>query len=111
ADQRHAPACAEERKSRRAANPGARTSDQDALHAIPPQLVSIATRLAIFARLAPLIKVAWPKDCPYHECDPLTRRAFVTDKMVKSAVRVLDIFEVFEAERRALTISELVDLL
>ena len=37
--------------------------------------------------------------------------AFVTDKMVKSAVRVLDIFEAFEAERRALTISELVDLL
>lgn len=31
------------------------------------------------------------------------------DKMVKSAVRVLDIFEVFEAEQRALTISELVD--
>ena len=35
----------------------------------------------------------------------------VTDKMVKSAVRVLDIFEAFEAEQRALTISELVDLL
>lgn len=33
------------------------------------------------------------------------------DKMVKSAVRVLDIFEAFEAEQRALTISELVDLL
>lgn len=33
------------------------------------------------------------------------------EKMVKSAVRVLDIFETFEAERRALTISELVDLL
>lgn len=32
-------------------------------------------------------------------------------KMVKSAVRVLDIFEAFEAERRALTISELVKLL
>ena len=31
--------------------------------------------------------------------------------MVKSAVRVLDIFEAFEAEQRALTISELVDLL
>lgn len=31
--------------------------------------------------------------------------------MVKSAVRVLDIFEAFEAERRALTISELVKLL
>lgn len=35
----------------------------------------------------------------------------MTDKMVKSAVRVLDIFEAFEAEQRALTISELVDLL
>lgn len=35
----------------------------------------------------------------------------MTDKMVKSAVRVLDIFEAFEAERRALTISELVDIL
>jgi DNA-binding IclR family transcriptional regulator len=35
----------------------------------------------------------------------------MTDKMVKSAVRVLDIFEVFEAERRALTISDLVDIL
>lgn len=35
----------------------------------------------------------------------------MNDKMVKSAVRVLDIFEAFEAERRALTISELVDLL
>lgn len=33
------------------------------------------------------------------------------DKMVKSAVRVLDIFEAFEAQQRALTISELVDLL
>ncbi|MEM0987634.1 MAG: helix-turn-helix domain-containing protein [Pseudomonadota bacterium] len=31
--------------------------------------------------------------------------------MVKSAVRVLDIFEAFEAQQRALTISELVDLL
>ena len=37
--------------------------------------------------------------------------AQLTDKMVKSAVRVLDIFEAFEAEQRALTISELVDLL
>lgn len=37
--------------------------------------------------------------------------ALVTDKMVKSAVRVLDIFEAFEAERRSLTISELVDIL
>jgi len=35
----------------------------------------------------------------------------VTDKMVKSAVRVLDIFEAFEAEQCALTISELVELL
>ena len=35
----------------------------------------------------------------------------MSDKMVKSAVRVLDIFEAFEAEQRALTISELVDLL
>ena len=35
----------------------------------------------------------------------------MTDKMVKSAVRVLDIFEAFEAQQRALTISELVDLL
>ncbi len=35
----------------------------------------------------------------------------LTDKMVKSAVRVLDIFEAFEAQQRALTISELVDLL
>ncbi|MEM7058941.1 MAG: helix-turn-helix domain-containing protein [Pseudomonadota bacterium] len=35
----------------------------------------------------------------------------MTEKMVKSAVRVLDIFEAFEAEQRALTISELVDLL
>ena len=35
----------------------------------------------------------------------------MTDKMVKSAVRVLDIFEAFEAERRALTISDLVDIL
>src|SRR5690625_2795365 len=35
----------------------------------------------------------------------------LSGKMVKSAVRVLDIFEVFEAERRALTISELVKLL
>lgn len=35
----------------------------------------------------------------------------MTDKMVKSAVRVLDIFEAFEAEQRALTISELVDQL
>lgn len=35
----------------------------------------------------------------------------MTGKMVKSAVRVLDIFEAFEAERRALTISELVKLL
>jgi DNA-binding IclR family transcriptional regulator len=35
----------------------------------------------------------------------------VTEKMVKSAVRVLDIFEAFEAERRALTISDLVDIL
>lgn len=35
----------------------------------------------------------------------------MADKMVKSAVRVLDIFEAFEAEQRALTISELVDLL
>ena len=33
------------------------------------------------------------------------------DKMVKSAVRVLDIFEAFEAQQRALTISELVDIL
>lgn len=33
------------------------------------------------------------------------------DKMVKSAVRVLDIFEAFEAQQRALTISELVDQL
>jgi len=33
----------------------------------------------------------------------------MAEKMVKSAVRVLDIFEVFEAEQRALTISELVD--
>lgn len=33
------------------------------------------------------------------------------EKMVKSAVRVLDIFEMFEAERRALTISEMVDRL
>jgi len=35
----------------------------------------------------------------------------VVDKMVKSAVRVLDIFEAFEAEQCALTISELVELL
>ena len=35
----------------------------------------------------------------------------VADKMVKSAVRVLDIFEAFEAEQCALTISELVELL
>lgn len=35
----------------------------------------------------------------------------MSGKMVKSAVRVLDIFEAFEAERRALTISELVKLL
>ena len=35
----------------------------------------------------------------------------MTDKMVKSAVRVLDIFEAFDAEQRSLTISELVDLL
>ncbi len=33
------------------------------------------------------------------------------EKTVKSAVRVLDIFEVFESERRALTISELVERL
>jgi len=33
------------------------------------------------------------------------------DKMVKSAVRVLDIFEAFESQQRALTISELVELL
>ena len=35
----------------------------------------------------------------------------MADKMVKSAVRVLDIFEAFEAEQCALTISELVELL
>lgn len=35
----------------------------------------------------------------------------MADKMVKSAVRVLDIFEAFEAEQRSLTISDLVDLL
>jgi DNA-binding IclR family transcriptional regulator len=35
----------------------------------------------------------------------------VTEKTVKSAVRVLAIFEVFEMERRALTISELVERL
>ena len=35
----------------------------------------------------------------------------MTDKMVKSAVRVLAIFEAFDAEQRSLTISELVDLL
>ncbi|MEM7190221.1 MAG: helix-turn-helix domain-containing protein [Pseudomonadota bacterium] len=35
----------------------------------------------------------------------------MVDKMVKSAVRVLDIFEAFEAEQCALTISELVELL
>lgn len=35
----------------------------------------------------------------------------VNDKLVKSAVRVLDIFEAFEAEQRALTISDLVDIL
>jgi len=35
----------------------------------------------------------------------------VQDKMVKSAVRVLAIFEVFESERRSLTISELVERL
>ena len=33
------------------------------------------------------------------------------EKTVKSAVRVLSIFEVFESERRSLTISELVDRL
>lgn len=44
-------------------------------------------------------------------CDTKTRGAELIDKMVKSAVRVLDIFEAFEAEQRALTISELVDLL
>lgn len=35
----------------------------------------------------------------------------MTDKTVKSAVRVLAIFEVFESERRSLTISELVERL
>jgi DNA-binding IclR family transcriptional regulator len=35
----------------------------------------------------------------------------VNDKTVKSAVRVLAIFEVFESERRSLTISELVERL
>ena len=35
----------------------------------------------------------------------------MTDKLVKSAVRVLDIFESFEAEQRDLTISDLVDIL
>jgi DNA-binding IclR family transcriptional regulator len=35
----------------------------------------------------------------------------LTDKTVKSAVRVLAIFEVFESERRSLTISELVERL
>lgn len=35
----------------------------------------------------------------------------MTDKMVKSAVRVLAIFEAFDAEQRSLTISELVDIL
>jgi DNA-binding IclR family transcriptional regulator len=35
----------------------------------------------------------------------------VTEKTVKSAVRVLAIFEVFESERRSLTISELVERL
>jgi len=38
-------------------------------------------------------------------------RAQVNEKTVKSAVRVLAIFEVFEMERRALTISELVERL
>lgn len=35
----------------------------------------------------------------------------MSDKLVKSAVRVLDIFEAFEAEQRPLTISNLVDIL
>ncbi len=35
----------------------------------------------------------------------------MSEKLVKSAVRVLAIFEAFEAEQRALTISELVDFL
>ena len=47
----------------------------------------------------------------HHPCDRLVGEWQLTDKMVKSAVRVLDIFEAFEAEQRALTISELVDLL
>ncbi len=38
-------------------------------------------------------------------------RGKVNEKTVKSAVRVLEIFEVFESERRALTISELVERL
>jgi DNA-binding IclR family transcriptional regulator len=35
----------------------------------------------------------------------------MSEKLVKSAVRVLDIFEAFEAEQRPLTISNLVDIL
>jgi DNA-binding IclR family transcriptional regulator len=45
-----------------------------------------------------------------HACDLMGEKQ-LTDKMVKSAVRVLDIFEAFEAQQRALTISELVDQL
>jgi len=35
----------------------------------------------------------------------------VNEKTVKSAVRVMAIFEVFESKRRSLTISELVERL
>jgi DNA-binding IclR family transcriptional regulator len=43
--------------------------------------------------------------------DDVQGRTTVNEKTVKSAVRVLAIFEVFEMERRALTISELVERL
>jgi DNA-binding IclR family transcriptional regulator len=46
-----------------------------------------------------------------HIGDGMRGATSVTDKTVKSAVRVLAIFEVFESERHSLTISELVERL